>query len=91
MNFEYKKTNIELQMKINNRERVILEQRNVVLEKQLRINELEEELNALKIKLIVPHQEFLNKNIKSKKECSECRRATSFHFKCENEFCENFA
>jgi len=89
---DYRKKIIELQIKLNNKEKVILEQRNIVLEKQLRIEDLECELQELKKKFVEPHQEFLNRNIKSfeKKECSECRRATSMSFKCDNDYCCNY-
>lgn len=92
----YRKKIMEMQIKLNNKERLILEQRNIVLEKQLIIEDLEMELYELRSKHIEPHQEFLNKNIKpkeeekEKKECAECRRSTNMAFKCDNEYCCNF-
>jgi len=98
---DYRKKIMEQQIKLNNKDKVILDQRNIVLEKQLRIEDLESELHDLRKKFIEPHQEFLNKNIKCneidqrdkpfKKECGECRRSTSMTFKCDNEYCCNYA
>lgn len=89
---EDKRKLIELQIKLNNKDKLILEQRNIVLEKQLKIDELEEELRKMKNKHVEPYQEFLNKNIKTyeKKECAECRSATSMSFRCENDYCCNY-
>lgn len=89
---DYRKKIMEQQIKLNNKDKVILDQRNIVLEKQLRIEDLECELHDLRKKFIEPHQEFLNKNIKcnEKKECSECRRSTNMAFKCDNEYCCNY-
>jgi len=83
----------ELQIKLNNKDKVILEQRNIVLEKQLKIEELENEIKELRKKFIEPHQEFLNTHIKcnEKKECGECRRSTNMAFRCDNEYCCNYA
>ncbi len=88
----YRKQLLEMQIKLNNKDRVILEQRNIVLEKQLRIEDLENELHELKKKHVEPAREFLNLNIKQyeKRECGECARATSMNFRCENEYCCNF-
>lgn len=86
----YRKQILEMQIKINNKERVILEQRNIVLEKQLKIEDLENELLELKKKHVEPAREFLNSNIKQKRECGECSRATTMNFRCENEYCCNF-
>ena len=94
----YRKQILEMQIKLNNKERLNLEQRNIVLEKQIRIEQLEQELHEMKKKHVEPHQEFLNKNIKSnetileKKECGECRREdrrmySTPGYKCENDFC----
>jgi hypothetical protein len=84
---------MEMQIKLNNKERLILEQRNVVLEKQIRIEELELQLHELNKRLVEPQQEFLNRNIKSieKRECGECARAVSMNFRCENNYCCNFS
>jgi len=98
---DYRKQIMEMQIKLNNKERLNLEQRNIVLEKQLRIEELEEELHELKKKFMEHEQEFLNKNIKpvhaivEKKECGECRREdrrmySTPGYKCENDFCCNY-
>lgn len=55
----------ELQIKLNNKEKLILEQRNIVLEKQIRIEELEHQLKEITKRIVEPHQEFLNENIKA--------------------------
>jgi len=60
----YRKQIMEMQIKLNNKERLNLEQRNIVLEKQIRIEQLEEELHDIKKKHVEPHQEFFNVNIK---------------------------
>lgn len=98
----YRKQIMELQIKLNKKECLILEQRNVVLEKQLRIEDLELQVYELKKKHIEPHQEFLNTNIKpleiklaDKKECGDCRREDRRMFstpgyKCESEDCCNY-
>jgi len=102
----YRKQIMEMQIKLNNKERLILEQRNIVLEKQIRIEQLEEELYDIKKKLVEPHQEFLNAKLQEiknnivlpqeeKKECGECRREDrrmycTPNYKCENDFCCNY-
>jgi len=94
----YRKQIMEMQIKLNNKERLNLEQRNIVLEKQIRIEQLEEELHDIKKKHVEPHQEFFNLNIKpqeEKKECGECRREDrrmycTPNYKCENDFCCNY-
>lgn len=102
----YRKQLMEMQIKLNNKECLILEQRNIVLEKQFRIEQLEEELNEMKKKHVEPHQEFLNVKLQEiknnivipqveKKECGECRREDRRMFptagyKCENDFCYNY-
>jgi hypothetical protein len=60
----YRKQLMEMQIKLNNKDRLNLEQRNIVLEKQIRIEQLEQELHDIKKKHVEPHQEFLNANIK---------------------------
>jgi hypothetical protein len=98
----YRKQLMEMQIKLNNKDRLNLEQRNIVLEKQIRIEQLEQELHEMKKKHVEPHQEFLNANIKpkeeiilEKKECGECRREdrrmySTPGYKCENDFCCNY-
>lgn len=90
---ECRKKIMGMQIKLNNKDRLILEQRNMVLEKQIRIEELELQLHDLNKRFVEPHQEFLNRNIKSreKRECGECARATSMNFRCENNYCCNFS
>jgi hypothetical protein len=91
----YRKQLMEMQIKLNNKDRLNLEQRNIVLEKQIRIEQLEQELHDIKKKHVEPQQEFLNANIKpqeEKKECGECRREdrrmySTPGYKCENDFC----
>jgi hypothetical protein len=98
----YRKQLMEMQIKLNNKDRLNLEQRNIVLEKQIRIEQLEQELHEMKKKHVEPHQEFFNANIKpkeeiilEKKECGECRREDrrmycTPNYKCENDFCCNY-
>lgn len=62
---EERRKMFELQIKLNNKEKLILEQRNIVLEKQLRIEELEEQLKEIRKRIVEPQQEFLNENIKA--------------------------
>ena len=83
---QYRKKILEMQIKLNNKERIILEQRNVVLDKQITIEELEEEIINLKTNLL---NESLNIKIKIK-ECTECKNTTIMSFKCENEYCCNY-
>ena len=98
----YRKQIMEMQIKLNNKERLNLEQRNIVLEKQIRIEQLEQEIHEMHKKHVEPHQEFFNANVKSKeeiflekKECGECRREdrrmySTPGYKCENDFCCNY-
>ena len=95
----YRKQIMEMQIKLNNKERLNLEQRNIVLEKQIRIEQLEKELHEILKKHVEPHQEFFNVNVKpkeefllEKKECGDCRREdrrlySTPGYKCENDFC----
>ena len=97
----YRKQIMEMQIKLNNKECLILEQRNIVLEKQIRIDQLEEELQEMKKKHVEPYQEFLNaklqeiKNnivlpqVEEKKECGECRREDRRMYCTPNYKCEN--
>jgi uncharacterized coiled-coil protein SlyX len=92
----------ELQIKLNNKEKLILEQRNIVLEKQIRIEELEHQLKEITKRIVEPHQEFLNENIKvtvevekpkliiqEKEECGECRREDRRMYPTKGYKCEN--
>jgi hypothetical protein len=101
---DYRKKIMEQQIKLNNKDRLILEQRNIVLEKQMRIEDLESELHELKMKYAKPEQEYLgsplcgmNTTIKlvEKKECGDCRREdrrmySTPGYKCEDENCCNY-
>lgn len=85
---DYRKKIMEQQIKLNNKDRLILEQRNIVLEKQMRIEDLECELHEIKMKYAKPEQPYLGNplcglsssiktletNILDKKECGDCRR-----------------
>jgi len=97
----YRKQIMQMQIKLNNKERLILEQRNIVLEKQIRIEQLEEELNDIKKKHVEPHQEFFNAKLQEiknnivlpqaeeKKECGECRREDRRMYPTYGYRCEN--
>jgi uncharacterized protein Smg (DUF494 family) len=97
----YRKQIMEMLIKLNEKDRLNLGIRNIVLEKQIRIEQLEQELHEMKKKEVEMLQEFLNKKIKSnetiieKKECGECRREdrrmySTPNYKCENDFCCNY-
>ena len=99
----YRKQIMEMQIKLNNKERLILEQRNIVLEKQIHIEQLQEELHELKKKHVsltsmesksVSFAEY-DELLLEKKECGECRREdrrmySTPGYKCENDFCCNY-
>jgi len=97
----YRKQILEMQIKLNNKECLILEQRNNVLEKQIRIEQLQEELHELKKKHVSPitpsftSMESKSELLLEKKECGECRREdrrmySTPGYKCENDFCCNY-
>lgn len=54
--------------------------KNQIIKLQLQLADMEKEFNAKKKAFDFP----------KKKECSECKRAVSVHFRCDNEYCENY-